>query len=232
MSEQAVDRALLLSVLRLASFLAVLALISPAAWGIYTMAPVGSSNLIVNPSFEQGSMGPWVLGANYCGVFGDSPCSPWHVSSDESNGGTYSIEDTGDTELLQYFEPVLGVEVTDVSFFVKQEPAEVFGVELFYTTGSTTMIPIFPADTDWNYYDVASSVDPSRMLYGIGFVNYSDQNGNGPMWLDDVVVDPPLPIATREPSCVVLLAFGLLSLVGLAKWREHLSRSHLCSLLC
>jgi len=213
--------------------LLLLCLLSCAVSTASAIALPASHNLLVNPGFEDGTMRGWTLGLDYCGVFGDNPCSPWHVTADDSHSGNNSLLDLGDTEVLQFFSPTPGTMVTEVSFWLKQSPAVAFGYGLFYSDGSTTFAVIFPEDDTWKYYNVTASVDPSKFLDGIAFVNYSSWEGNGPAWLDDVLVDPPTIERTPEPGCLFLLSSGLLSFVWLApkvSRRGELGKNRLASL--
>jgi hypothetical protein len=196
--------------------LLLLVVLEPRAQASPTRLNWQSSNLLVNPGFESGSLTGWTLGVDYCGAFGDSPCSSWAVANDDAHNGTYSVKDVGGTELVQYFAPVPGALIVDLSFWFKQDPALAFAYELMYSDGTTSMMVIFPEETDWQFYDVTSSVDPARALAGIGFANYSSTEGNGPAWLDEVKVEYLRSVRpTPEPSCALILSVGLLWLGGL-----------------
>jgi len=167
-------------------------------------------NLVNNGTFDNGSLDSWNLGANYCGMMEDEVCVPWQVDSSESHSGGYSALVEGNIELVQAVTPTATYFIDDVSFWLKQDPAVVFGYEFFYADGTNSFGLIFPEDTDWHQYQVASSINPDEVLIGVGFVSYSSWEGNGPTWLDDVVVDPPvMTTSTPEPASLLLMAAGL-----------------------
>lgn len=211
-SGRPVRRMWLLPVLMLSSVL----FLGSHAWG-------DTVNVIQNPSFESGNLTPWLIGTDYCGIFGDAPCSPWSVSSSEAHSGDNSLQDTGDTEILQYFDPISGFSINEISFWMKQDPALMFGYELLYSDGTAYFALLFPADNDWAYYDVTSNLDLGKSLVGIGFVNYSASDGNGPVWLDDVTVssysygpvwleNEVMSIGVPEPSSMMLLLVGCIAI--------------------
>ena len=192
------------------------------AISVFASAQLWASSLLSNGSFESGSLGAWTIGTDHCPSEGVSPCNPWNVVSTQAHGGSFSVEDQGDTELLQSITPTAAILITQASFWFKQDPAMAFAVELYYQDGSVDPFFFFPANSGWRQYNLMGDLNTGKFLTGIGFWGYSGYN-NGPSWLDSVVIQarPNLntPIPAPEPTTMLLLGVGLAGVSGLRKRR-------------
>ena len=148
----------------------------------------GTSNILVNAGFEDGSLPPWTT-------------NNWTVTSADAQSGSFSCEDLGNFWVRQDFTPVDVTTVSSVGFWSKQPEQALQAVDFYYSASDFDEFVIFPL-ADWSYFDVTSQLRGSGNLQAIRIWGYS---GGGPdpdlTRIDDVVVDavtiatPTSPVA-------------------------------------
>jgi hypothetical protein len=173
----------------------------------------GATNILVNPGFETGALGPWFQD-RVVTLGGED----WNVTSADAHSGAFSATDIGNKEIRQNFPGVPGSLITDISFWTKHENsvigAKLF-VDLFYTDHSETQIPdLVTIGTEWEFFDVTSFLDTSKTLSGISFFGNSATR----TFADDFVI-----AKVPEPSTLALFASSLVAL-GAAGRRRRTKR--------
>ena len=175
--------------------------------------------VIVNGDFDTGSLAPWYEDRS----FGST--RPWSIGSlDPHSGGFYAFN-LGQLELRQDFDPILGSEITQFSFYIgaqfpnRGNPM----VELFYSDGVSSgprEIPLDPSHASggsssgwiWDEVDLLPFVDGSRQVSGVSVLGISN----------NVLRIDTFSLATvPEPSIFTLLAG---SFIGLVLQRKRLER--------
>lgn len=188
---------------------------------------------VLNGGFESGSLSPW--STDKC----DTDCTAgWSVVQGVGHTGNYGAEVTGANDIMQFLPPYNGVNpgvfsllVTSASLWFKTA-APVFDIELIYSPppGGPAYAPDeileFPIDGDWHdygsdiYNELQSPTSPGygKFLKEIEIGSFGYNGGTQPVsYLDDVSImaNPSFNIpATPEPTSMLLLGSGLLSLLG------------------
>jgi hypothetical protein len=155
--------------------------------GLGTGASAG--NLLGNAGFESGTIAPWVS-------------SEWQVVSDTAHSGIYSARVVGNYAIYQAFAPTPVGLITEVSVWLKQDPADISYLAIRYSDSTEDYELVHPTNTEFNKYDLTGVLNPSKTA--VGFIAYGYSGGaNGPTWIDDVNVQ-----AVPEPTSVGALALG------------------------
>jgi hypothetical protein len=119
---------------------------------------------------------------------------------------------------MQSLTPTSTALITSASFWFKEDPGVLFGVELFYQDGSNSVFFGAAPDPGWNQYNLLGSLTGGETLIGIDIATGSMFNvPNGISTIDDVSIMalPTLNSTIPEPSTMLLLVGGLT-----AVWRK------------
>jgi hypothetical protein len=156
---------------------------------------------VVNGDFEAGSISSW------------NGSGQWNITSVDSNSGTFSATVEGNFQIFQNFTSVSAVNISQVSFWMKQ-PEDLFSyVSLFYDDASEVGSTIFLGGSDWNFFDITDWLDLSKNLSGIGFYGYSGGSSLPDItFLDDVSITSQGNVSVPEPSALALLVLGMIGL--------------------
>lgn len=156
----------------------------------------GATNILSNPGFETGSLGPWFQDR---GIPSSPPGANWSVSNANPNSGTYSATAGDNYELRQNFSPVATSTIDSVTFWAE---APAMSYDLFYTDGTDNQFTVFGSSTAYQMFDATTNLAAGKMLDAVSFWGSSP----GPAFLDDVSVD------ASEPASLALLGFGMVGL--------------------
>lgn len=157
---------------------------------------LSAGEVLTNPGFETGSLGPWFVGRNF------GATENWNVTSTVSHSGTFSATDVGNQELEQTFAGVLVSNITQVSFWVEHPNASVTALayDFFYSDSSDIENVVITSGTGWNFFDVTANLSAGKTLVGFSVFG----NSGGRTYVDD------LNIATAatapEPNSLLLIA--------------------------
>jgi hypothetical protein len=201
---------------------------TPSAFADASCSSV-AGNLIQNCSFETGSFTGWTVTdpSNFTGVDGHNPSSGNYAAN---------LGATGTGVVSQSFTDVVG-DYYGFSFSLENEVA--LGPDGSPYQGTNSFSASFENDLGNTYIlthasNIAESPtysDYEVFFFGTGVDTIIFTYNNGPSYfdLDNVsVVDPPAPgpddypsgiAATPEPSGLVLLGTGILSVAGLTRRR-------------
>jgi len=131
-------------------------------------------SLLVNSTFESGSMAPWVT-------------SNWVISTISPLAGTYCAEDYGNYSIEQFFGPVDVSQITTVGFWLRQPDVAIFAVDFFYGASDYDEIIEAPPNADWNLWDYTYFLRASGSLTGIRIWGYTG-GPNGPTYIDNALI--------------------------------------------
>jgi hypothetical protein len=165
-----------------------------------------AGNILTNPGFEMGSTAGWEQ-VPYC--IDDDPCDSWQATSVDSHSGSYSALGAGNISLRQFFAPVLVSSISEISFWMRHPdgggPA---AYDFYYSDSSWNEYAVVAENSNWNPYDVTSSLASGKSLIGFAvFGHVSYVGGGSRTYLDDVVVDGTLS-SVPEPGSLALIAAG------------------------
>jgi PEP-CTERM motif len=156
-----------------------------------------ATEILVNPGFETGSLGPWFAAQG-------SPV----ISSAEAHSGSFSVSAFSGDLIEQNFTPIATSLVTDVSFWAQRSGGPFDMVELLYADGTSTAFAVSNFSTsNWTFFDVTSHLATGEDLSGIGVWGTSP----GPAYLDDFTVNANTT-TVPEPGTLALLSLGVVGL--------------------
>ena len=153
-----------------------------------------SATVLLNGDFENGNLEPWFQGI---GSLDYSHDHYWHVTSNMSFSGNYSITNNGNNEIRQDFDPISTSLISEISFYMlKDVNAPETAIQFHYSDGFREQIIISTSGVNtWDYFDIHSQLDINKELTGISFfgTRTSTQDGIN-LYLDNVnVIATPLP---------------------------------------
>ena len=184
------------------------------------VAPAEALNLLANPGFESGALGPWFQDQSF------SSGEDWNVTNSTAHTGTFSATDTGNKSLRQNFAATATSAITQVSFFAKHDNSNgsALAVDFFYSDSTHSEFIVNTTDTNFDFFDVTSDLAVGKQLTGLSLFGNSFTNpltgGITRTFLDDLTVSTAGG-TVPEPSTLVLLAVGLAGAVARRRARRN-----------
>ena len=182
-------------------------------------AQAASVQLFANPGFESGTLSPWFEDQVFSGT------EDWNVTSADAHTGSFSATAVGDRTIRQNFPPVLGENVLEISFWIKQPSVSsdlVSGgtaVSYHFSDGGTLVSFRPEVSSDWIFMDV-TAIFPNSVLTGISVSGYNDGTSFEPRTFVDDFTFSFVP----EPSTLMLGTGGFLILLGFIRKRLEKKR--------
>ncbi|WP_425039295.1 VPLPA-CTERM sorting domain-containing protein [Primorskyibacter sp. S187A] len=187
-----------------------------AAFALSALATTSHAAL-VNGDLETGELGPWVLDRTQ---FATGEFDPWAIREGGANSGQFSMTATNNIEVLQVFDGIDTMDITEVSFAAKHQGlGDALAVTLFYDTESDENIVRTTGD-EWNLFNITDLLRANSVLTGISFFGNRTGCPGGDCtrtFIDDVVISVTAPVPL--PAGLPLLG-GALAMVGFAGWRR------------
>jgi hypothetical protein len=169
------------------------------------------ADMIINGGFETGSLTPWYQG-------GGSGVENWNVTSADAHSGLYSATDVGNIEIRQNFVAIPVNQIVELSYWLKQPEAALSAFHLYYSDSSYYEGAFNLSTTDWEFFDVTSSLEAGKDLIGFSVYGYVGSNEiEDRTYLDDVTLSV-VPV----PGAVLLGWIGLSCSAGLLRRRKAL----------
>ena len=187
-----------------------------AAFLLFT-ADARAVNIVANPGFETGVLGPWFQDRNFC----TSPCENWNVTGVDKHSGNFSATDVGNIEIRQNFSATPDSTITQVAFWTKHPDGGTVPefVDLFFSDGTDTGFSISTTTNNWEFEDVTSHLAVGKNLTGFSIFGFSGGTGTQRTFLDDVVINAGASVIP-EPQSLLLLITGLFGLIAFSRRRQ------------
>lgn len=168
-------------------------------------------NVLGNPGFESGTLGPWFIGNNFGGTL-------WAVDSTNPDTGTFHARANGNNEIRQNFAPVATSLIVEVSFRLSQPGSAANAYTLYYSDASSEELAV-SSSAGYNTFDVTAELDAGKSLTGFSIYGNS---GAGPTDLDTVRIMANIRGGGAAPEPSSLLLWGLVpGAVLLARRRKR-----------
>jgi hypothetical protein len=170
---------------------------------LFVVGPVSAANILVNPGFESGGLGPWYNDEDFGSV------EPWNVTNTDAQSGSFSATNDGNLSIRQDFAAIAATSITEVSFWIKQPNSAIFVAKYFYSDATSEEGNIQGlSGSDWEFFDLTSELDITKQLTGFAIFGYAG-DVESRSFLDNVLIDAPDDGTTvPEPSSILLLSLG------------------------
>ncbi|GJM19792.1 MAG: hypothetical protein DHS20C14_20050 [Phycisphaeraceae bacterium] len=177
-------------------------LLAAASIAILCVPVHAGINILQNPGFESGELGPWFQDRDFGGGLDED----YFVDTFEPHSGSFSAGIFSNKELRQDFAPVAIDSIEEISFWGRHREstasADVF-LSFFYETGPERTRLVRTAGSGWTFFDVTSLLDAERGgLVGISVFGNTGFRFN----FDDAAVSVVPAPATLTPVLALLVA--------------------------
>lgn len=174
-------------------------------FGILATAPALAVNILSNPGFESGSLSPWFQAQDFGGP------ENWNVQSNIVHSGSFAATDVGNKLIYQAITPTPTSMITEVSFWIRNmdSGALINAVQLDYSDSTSSQFIITETNTDWQQFNVTSSLTSGKTLVGFGIWGFLGGGaGEDRTYLDDAVIN-----AVPEPATLAAIGIGAAALL-------------------
>jgi hypothetical protein len=158
-----------------------------------------ANNVLLNPSFEDSDMSPWIRTAI-------SGIRPWSLGAATPQDGDWFVFSVGEASIEQSFDSILGSEITEFGFWIDRPTTSTVLVELLISGGEPSGQTDISSETGpgWAHYDVLPLVNPSENITGIRITKLN----TGTTRLDNFSLK-----VVPEPSTGIIIFIGALFLL-------------------
>jgi hypothetical protein len=176
---------------------------------LFAAGLVRGGQILVNPGFESGALGPWAEGTVFSGS------EAWNVTNAVAHSGSFSATDVGNRQLRQNFAAVAGSTITDISFWAEHPDASVnaLAFDLYYSDSTSNEFAVNTSGTGWNFFDVFVDLNTTKSLTGFAVFG----NGLGRTYFDDASITTS---ASPEPASLLFMGTGVIGLLALRRLRK------------